>query len=536
MAARICSIAISICFLSGFGSLNAEDPPADVDVAAAVKQLERGNRGEKLTALDQLKHAAAHEKLAAHKAVTIKLCAQLLHQQDRDLGNAACDVLSWLDADAIPPLVQALESKDPWVLSSAALVISSIAHLKKPDAAKTDIAILPLAKLLRSEDKSARHNAFYAISELGPQAIPHLIGALDAEEYFQTVMMRGFVRLGRESVEPLCKALRTGSVTTRQNAAFMLFHISWQAPEVQPLLQSKAITPLTEAIDDQDQLVRSRAIDTLGRMDGRAKPSLDKILAALGQPDAPFASIANAAGRIGPQVKDLPALFGGAQRMHDQATSTNDRERAVQVFGQAIGTVGEQAVDHILKALDDDRPSVRQTAMWALFELGPKAAPAVPALIRKLNGGDPLAPVVLGEIGPLAEQAVPDLIRRLEHDEWLQSRLAFAIGHHSTSARALAAIGRPAIPALLQGLKHKDDLVRVGCVVALEEMDPKAMPPLSAIEPLCRDDNAIIRAHAMLVLVRHGLTKERLLPILQRLQEDSHPGVAGAARHELQRL
>jgi HEAT repeat protein len=160
----------------------------------------------------------------------------------------------------------------------------------------------------------------------------------------------------------------------------------------------------------------------------------------------------------------------------------------------------------------------------------------VAALIEKLNAGDRLAPEVLGAIGAKAEAAIPHLIRRLERDEWAASRSRISLSHHSPSGRALSAIGRPAVPALLEGLKHKNDLVKAGSVIALEEMDVKAMVPLSAIEPLCRDEHPIVRAHALLALIKHGLAKERLLPILNRLQEDTHPGVAGIARQELVRL
>jgi HEAT repeat protein len=371
---------------------------------------------------------------------------------------------------------------------------------------------------------------------MGPRAIPHMMDELDAEEYFQWVMMRAFVRHGEKSVEPLCKSLRAGNVTTRRNAGFMLFHISWRSPGALPALESKALGPLTEAIADDDQQVRAWAIDTLGRMERRAKPALDKIVAALEQPGAPFKSIADAASRIGPEAKHLEALLNGAERMAAAATTTNDRGRAVGAFGPAIAAVGDAGVDRVIRALDDRREAVRETAMWALYYLGPKAAPAVDAVIGKLNAGERLAAEVLTVIGPKAEAAVPHLIRRLEHDEWARPRSGLSLMHHSSCARALAAIGRPAMPALVAGLKHEDDLVRAGCVVALEEMDLKAMVPLSAIEPLCSDENPIIRGHAMKALVKHGLPKERLLPILNRLQEDANRAVAAAARRELAQL
>ncbi len=93
---------------------------------------------------------------------------------------------------------------------------------------------------------------------------------------------------------------------------------------------------------------------------------------------------------------------------------------------------------------------------------------------------------MLGAIGPKAEAAVRHLVRRLERDEWAQPRVSFSLIHYSAAADALAAIGRPAVPALLDGLKHKDDLMKAGCLIALAKMDLKATVSLSPVEPLCQ--------------------------------------------------
>lgn len=534
-----CSIrfAVIVACMVGFGgALVADDSrPAPVDVAVVLKTIESGSPDDKLAALKQLRREAAYKRLAEHKKRTIELCAQLMEGKDSELASAACDVLSWLDADAVPALVKALQSQEPVTQARAALALSSIASLNRGQVDKMEPAIGHLAKLLHGEDKPARHNAFYAITEMGPRAFPHMIGALDAEEYFVRVMTKGFVRHAEEAIPPLCAALRKGDVATRRNAAYVLFHISWRAKNALPVMERQALGPLTEAIGDRDQLVRGQAIETLGRMEERAKPALDRIIAALEPPDAPFTAIANAAAQIGPRVKHLDALFDGVQRMHDRATSTNDRESAVGRFGRAIGAVGETGLDRIIRALDDRREAVRETALYALFELGPEAAPAVPAVIEMLNK-EPLAAQVLGAIGPKAKAAVPHLIRHLEKDTWAQPRSVRAIMHHSPSADALTAIGPAALPALLEGLKHENDLVKAGCMVALARMDAQARVPLPAIQPFTRDNNPIVRTHAMLALVQHGLPRDQLMPILQRMEKDMHPGVAAAAHRALAEL
>ncbi len=74
-------------------------------------------------------------------------------------------------------------------------------------------------------------------------------------------------------------------------------------------------------------------------------------------------------------------------------------------------------------------------------------------------------------------------------------------------------------------------------MIAFEEMQPSlSATELAAIEPLCRDEHALVRAHAMLALVRHDLPDDRLKPILVRLSDDPHGDVVTVARRELARL
>jgi HEAT repeat protein len=239
---------------------------------------------------------------------------------------------------------------------------------------------------------------------------------------------------------------------------------------------------------------------------------------------------------IGPEIKHLDKLFAGAEVIFRATKSEGDRDIAVSGFGEAIAAAGEEGVDRVIRGLGDEREGARRASMWALYFLGPKGAKAVPVVIRKLNEGDTRAIDVLGAIGPKAKDAVPHLIRRLEKDEWAHPRSGRSLIHHSASAQALTAIGPAAIPALVDGLKHKNELVVVGCMIALAKMGAKAKVPPAPLVPHTRHDNAIIRYHAMLALVKHGLPKDDLTPILARLQKDSHPVVAFTARKELERL
>ena len=70
-----------------------------------------------------------------------------------------------------------------------------------------------------------------------------------------------------------------------------------------------------------------------------------------------------------------------------------------------------KSVDDCIAGLKSSDTSERRAAAWALFEMGPKAAPAVGALVDTLDDPDVRIPALraLEAIGPDAHQAVPEL-------------------------------------------------------------------------------------------------------------------------------
>lgn len=94
-------------------------------------------------------------------------------------------------------------------------------------------------------------------------------------------------------------------------------------------------------------------------------------------------------------------------------------------FGQAESAIkqgGEPPVplSQLVADLKAQAPYTRNGAAYQLAHMGPKAAPAVPALIEAL--GDPAASVrypvtvALREIGPAAKAAVPALKKVMKDD------------------------------------------------------------------------------------------------------------------------
>jgi HEAT repeat protein len=92
-----------------------------------------------------------------------------------------------------------------------------------------------------------------------------------------------------------------------------------------------------------------------------------------------------------------------------------------ETAADALGRIGHEAVDELIKYLDDPNPIVRLRTTRVLARIGPDASLAVPALRRLLKDPDPTvrlaAARALGQIGPNAAEAVPDLIEVLDEPE-----------------------------------------------------------------------------------------------------------------------
>ena len=84
-----------------------------------------------------------------------------------------------------------------------------------------------------------------------------------------------------------------------------------------------------------------------------------------------------------------------------------------------MGGLGEQSVAALRKALRDREPQVIKIAGYALADLGPAAAPALPDLIpmigHEIGSIRHAAAKAIEGIGPAAAPATEALIRQFEH-------------------------------------------------------------------------------------------------------------------------
>lgn len=138
------------------------------------------------------------------------------------------------------------------------------------------------------------------------------------------------------------------------------------------------------------------------------------------------------------------------------------------------------AIPKLIRALESDDLDHAREASRALAAIG---APAVPALAAELRGGRHAAAWALGELGPAAAPAVPELTAALGHRD----------KHLRTGAvRALAAIGPPAAAAeaALRAalLADREDDVRREIPSALVAIRAGSSETLAALEQAASRD------------------------------------------------
>lgn len=160
------------------------------------------------------------------------------------------------------------------------------------------------------------------------------------------------------------------------------------------------------------------------------------------------------------------------------------------------------AVPHLIEAVSSPDAYIRAFAMWTLGNLGEAAAPAVPVLTKALSqegafaqGGAALA---LGKIGPAAQAAVPALIAAMSSRE---------PNHRRVSARALGRIGTPAaaaVPVLLRAASDEDEYLRVIAVRALGRIAPSRPEVAAALKNATHDGVAEVRRQAEIALRGRG--------------------------------
>jgi HEAT repeat protein len=293
-----------------------------------------------------------------------------------------------------------------------------------------------------------------------------------------------------------------------------------------------AVRAVFDALRDDDEVVRRQAVEALLRVSSDEKANLQALIDALLDDDVDVRTSAatEIAGVPGATARAVPAL----------ALNLDDGDCRVRfATAKTLGLLGDRrAVSALLPRLNDPDGDVRTATAEALVGLGDRSA--VPDLMAALAiredhelihalgriGGeaaiftligmlgpdsylDRPAVLALGLMGPEAAPAVPALVRRLRQDAGLDA-------YYNAVARTLARIGgREAARAILSTLTRVSLRARTHAVRALGDIGPAAAVAIPTLIPMIGKEREAIVALGK-IASQPAITVPALLAVLEK--------------------
>jgi HEAT repeat protein len=359
-------------------------------------------------------------------------------------------------------------------------------------------------------NSTKRDRAAQELIGMGALAVPALIDSLARQDSAQgELCLRILVQIGPRAVPPLCEALAAAHPETRGRAAEILGVIkdTRAVPALLDALRGEfytvrlkaalalggirdpgAIPALTDALRDTDPDVRAAAARSLCAFaDPRTFEAVGDLLL-----DDPQIEVRQAAAEAFGETRRTDAIPYLMQALHDSFW-WYEREQAVNHLLDAITKIGKAVVPELIEALGDNESTVRRLAAQLLTRLPDERA-----------------------VGPLTDSLYDthfDVCR--------------------ASAEALASIGAPALPILLEALHHPEVWIRQQAVIGLSKShDPEVLP---ALLDLLNDESREVRKQVVQVLGQ--LRDRRAVPPLQELAASrADREMAGLARQALQSI
>ena len=227
------------------------------------------------------------------------------------------------------------------------------------------------------EDKDLVYRVAETLGEIGPAAkaaIASLILALAREEVVHAVA-RALGKIGADSMPALIEAATSKEARVRAGVAEAFGEMGHRRAASSvgggDSRVDKAVPTLSALLKDVKSDVRYHAARGLGMFQTHASGAVPALAEALKdkEKDVRYQS-SLALGKIGAAA--VPALVAALE-------DANACPWALKAFG-AIGANAKDAVDSVIKTLDNDNADVRYEAIWVLSQIGDAAQSAVPQL------------------------------------------------------------------------------------------------------------------------------------------------------------
>lgn len=387
------------------------------------------------------------------------------------------------DDKVILEVIKAL--KDPSVRVRAAAV-----ETIDWNSSRAKAAIPVLIDLLADMDLAevpARYAAIsdcvpHALHKMGKEALPGLIGVVqnrDKSTLHRYRALRVLTDLGRKAkaAKPVFEAgMKDKILPLAIESAYGYALLNGDMAAALPLFR--------EGLKSESLFVLWNTAHSIEKLGDRARATVPDLIPLLSHKEREI-RIAAARGicTMGPAA--IPAIKTIANLLN----SKDPRERFQ--IADAFEKLGPNAKDALpilvqrlrAKDLDQIKP---QPVLTVIGNLGPAAAPAVPALLDLLDQKRSIfrnqVIDVLGEIGPAAKPAAPRLISLLEDpNRYTRSSAAGALGKIGPEAKV-------AVPALQNHLDDKDASVRISAASALALVTRDAKPQVEFLIQMWNDE------------------------------------------------
>jgi HEAT repeat protein len=369
-----------------------------------------------------------------------------------------------------PALSKALDDPDPGVRAAAASVVGNYGPWVKE-------AHPALLRHVKDPDRDVRLAVIRALrSSVGDERVAPLVGVLNDPDPQIRAAAAGslgvFTGKGRLAVPGLVRALRDEDPSVREAAAGAFVEMSGQVPA------PEAVPALLGMLEDDAPQTRTTAAMALGQLgDPRALDALVKRAVDDVDPGVRIAST-RAIGGLGPEggtaFEVLRALLKDSEvsvamsAVHSLAAVGTDLGAVEGVLRGALGSSSPVVRSAVASALgwlptisadtvlalaamfgDPGNVMMASTVATSIRRHGPRAAPAVPALVEALDGPreavlDYVVPA-LQAVGPAAHAALPKL-RSLTSGA-AQRRLALA-----TAVAAISGLPEDAARAVTEAI------------------------------------------------------------------------------------
>lgn len=291
------------------------------------------------------------------------------------------------DKAAIQVLVGGLRDNQAEARRCAATILGVVG----PEGSQ---AIQPLVEALGDSDVLVRRYAAEDLAAFGPAAtvaLPNLESLLGEDEWTQVVGAEAILKIAprrTEEIGPvLVEAMRSGSSRIRHRATQALGELL--------IAGGLAVAELIDALDDEDEVVRTEAIWALGQLGPAAVPAIPALTAILqghgmdGDDILIRGMAVSALGDIGPEAREaVPDLIECLDADDDDPVTTRFRLQVARTIWK-IQQEPSFLISIGIEALGDPKWSLRRLAAQWLGDLVPAAQAVVPHLRRALRDKHP---------------------------------------------------------------------------------------------------------------------------------------------------